>query len=286
MYVGSREHAGLRGPGVCPLAPCHGAGARASHRLLLPSRLKQQWPPWRWRTRSGTGPLPRALMARRRRGAWSRLPRAPPHGAPRAHQLQPPSSSGTSSRGALCQPHVRRPLTRCGVQPRAGLHAVSTPPRGLVSGRSPLASGALCLGFLVHQVALPGRHRALTAGGPQPWPVDVPRRSWACAGGRGWVAWTGGRGRQASGQLALQLGTQGGTGPREHPWATGEVGVSWRGCPGGESCHLGALGTSPHWWCPWVPSAPCGWGSQGMMVAMSHDGRPRRSLSHQQPLRV
>ena len=74
---------------------------------LLPSRLKRQWPRWRWQTRSGTAPLPRALMVRRRRGAaagparrpWSPQPRAPQRGPPRAHQPQPPSSSGTSSWG-------------------------------------------------------------------------------------------------------------------------------------------------------------------------------------------
>lgn len=82
---GVQEHAGLRGR-VCPLAPCHGRVPEPHAWLLLPSRLKQRWPPWRWRTRSGTA-LPRALMARRRRG----LSRAcPAPGAPRAHQLQPP----------------------------------------------------------------------------------------------------------------------------------------------------------------------------------------------------
>ena len=150
--------------------------------------------------------------------------------------VQPSGAGFSGPPGALCQLHVQRPLARHGVQPRAGFPAVSTPPSWVVSGRLRLVSGALCLGFLIYQVALPGRRRELTARGPQPRPVDIPRWSWAGAGGRGWVAWTGSRGRQASRQRpeGASLGHWGG-------WR--EPGrVSWGGLllPGGPQ-HIASL---------------------------------------------
>lgn len=93
--------------GLLPRLPGEGRVPVPHAGSLLPSRLKQRWPRWRWQTRYGTAPCPWALMVRRRRGAaagpaprpWSPQPQASQREPPRAHQPQPPSSSGTSSWG-------------------------------------------------------------------------------------------------------------------------------------------------------------------------------------------
>lgn len=312
VCVGFREHAGLQGPGVCP----PGSPVRGGRPSLTPAPPSLQAEAAvaavavADTVRDGSPPVG-SNGASKTWGLVTPTPGTPPGGstgpsaaasfflryvllgacawpggglseAPRALSLAAygPLRGGRAEGGSPgllghcvnCMSGGLLPSTGCS---RGRGSPLSTPPSWVVSGRLHLVSGALCLGFLVYQVALPGGRRELMAGGPQPRPVDIPRWSWASAGRRGWVAWTGGRGRQASRQRpeGASLGHWGG-------WR--ELGrVSW-----GDSCCPGAPGTSPHWWCPWVPSAPCGWGSRGVMVAMSHDGWPRTSLSHQQPLRV